>query len=211
MIAAMKNGSMSTMSLLNLYGMVIPAVAGPIFWAEPFGVLQIVGLVAMIVSVFFFRENPTGEVNNRKLQVFLGIACFITSGCAGLTEKIHQSTYARDERSAFLLIAYCTMMLLSLIAFFITKKDSQQPVQNKKLFTIVVITVGLITGAYSFVNLYLAGTLDSLIYYPVANGGALLLTVFISVLFFRERPTAKKIFGFVLGLVSVVLLCFPTI
>ncbi|MBO4594112.1 MAG: EamA family transporter [Clostridia bacterium] len=211
MIYAMKIGSMSTMSLLNLYGMVIPAIAGPIFWAESFGILQIVGLIAMIVSIFFFKEPSTNDNNAGKLQIFLCIACFLMSGSAGLMEKIHQSTYGRAERSEFLAIAYSTMLLISVIIFFITKKNSQVPLRNKKNFIITGILSGLITGGYSFVNLYLAGNLDTLIYYPVANGGALLLTVFISVLLFHEKPTTKKIIGFVLGLISVVLLCFPTI
>lgn len=211
LIVAMKTGSMSTTSLLNLYGMVIPAVAGPIFWAETFGLLQVFGLVAMVVSIFFLRDTSLNEGKKGKYRILLGIACFLLSGNAGLLEKIHQSTYAKDERFQFLTIAYCTMFLISLFVFFITKKNAKAMVQNKKRFITVGIVVGIITGAYSSVNLFLAGTLDSLIYYPVANGGALLFTVLISVLLFRERPTSKKIIGFVLGLISVVLLCFPTI
>ncbi len=209
MIFAMKKGSMATTSLLNLYGMVIPAIAGPIFWKESFGVLQGVGLGVMIISVFFLSGVSTKGEKLSIWPIVLGIACFMFSGLAGLMEKIHQSTPGKSERAVFLAIAYSIMLAISFIIFVCTKKTGEQPVQNKKRFWLVGVVVGLITGAYGSVNLYLAGKLDSLIYYPVANGGALLLTVLVSVLFFREKPGIKKILGFILGLASVILLCIP--
>ena len=208
MIFAMKKGSMATTSLLNLYGMVIPAIAGPIFWKEPFGVLQGVGLGVMIISVFFLSGVSTKGEKFSIWPVILGIACFVFSGLAGLMEKIHQSTPGASERSVFLAIAYSMMLVISFFVFIATRKNNQQPIKNKNRFWIVGVLVGLITGAYGSVNLYLAGKLDSLIYYPVANGGALLLTVLLSVVVFREKPSVKKMIGFVLGLASVLLLCF---
>lgn len=216
MIFAMKKGSMATTSLLNLYGMVIPAIAGPIFWKESFGVLQGIGLGIMIVSVFFLSGVSTKGEKMSIWPIVLGIACFLFSGLAGLMEKIHQSTPGRSERSVFLAIAYSIMLVISCIVFLSTRKATAETNsvnadgKRKMRFWIVGSLVGLITGAYGSVNLYLAGNLDSLIYFPVANGGALLLTVLVSVLFFREKPSIKKIIGFVLGLAAVLLLCFPT-
>jgi multidrug transporter EmrE-like cation transporter len=43
----------------------------------------------------------------------------------------------------------------------------------------------------------------------VANGGALLLTVLISVAVFREKLSARRLAGFLLGLLSIVLLSLP--
>lgn len=210
LIVAMKMGSMSTTSLLNLYGMVIPALAGSLFWREPFGIAQNFGLLAMIASIFFLREQAQDTEKKGKGQGWIAIACFVLSGCAGLMEKIHQSTPAKAERSEFLAVAYCTMLLLSLLVCVITRKNGKEPVRNKKRFLVVGTLVGAITGVYGSVNLFLAGALNSLIYYPVANGGALLLTVLISVAVFKEKPTRKKILGFILGLASVILLCLPT-
>lgn len=209
MVVAMKTGSMSTISLLNLYGMVIPALAGPIFWNEPFGIIQTAGLLFMILSIFFLREKNEGEKTDNS-WILLGGLCFLLSGLAGVMEKIHQSTYARAERSEFLAIAYCAMLLISLLSCIVTRKQVKAST-HKKRFWGVSVSVGLMTGLYGSVNLFLAGALNSLVYYPIANGGALLLTVLLSVVLFREKPTKTKIIGFIIGLISVVLLCIPTV
>lgn len=39
-VAAMRTGPMSLTSLFVLYGMIIPSLAGPIFWREKFGVFR---------------------------------------------------------------------------------------------------------------------------------------------------------------------------
>lgn len=213
MVYAMKSSSMATISLLYLYGMVIPALAGPIFWGESFGIVQGLGLLAMIISIFFLNEeNPKREGERKKWDktaILLGASCFLLSGFAGVMEKIHQSTSAKGERFEFLAIAYCTMFLLSFIVSICTKKQATPPV-DKKRFWFSGLSVGLIAGVYSSVNLYLAGTLDSLVYFPVANGGALLLTLLISVAVFREELKKKKAIGFIFGLISIILLCIPT-
>ena len=68
---------------------------------------------------------------------------------------------------------------------------------------------GAIVSFYSQINLTLAGSLDSLIYYPVANGGALLLTVLVSAVVFREKLTGRRLVGFIAGLASIILLSVP--
>ena len=48
-----------------------------------------------------------------------------------------------------------------------------------------------------------------MIYYPVANGGAMVLTVVVSCLVFKEKFGAARICGAVIGIVGIVLLSIP--
>ena len=68
---------------------------------------------------------------------------------------------------------------------------------------------GMIVGFYSIVNLTLAGALDSMIYYPIANGGAMLLTVLVSVIVFKERFDRMRMIGTGLGLLGILCLSMP--
>ena len=131
--------------------------------------------------------------------------CFFLSGFAGLTEKIHQSTDGRDERTAFLFIAYLIMFLFSAIGIIATKNRGKK---TKSLKPVVINggVSGIIMSFYSLINLTLAGNLDSMVYYPIANGGSLILTVFISIAVFKEKCSKKYIIGFLSGFLSVILL-----
>jgi len=206
-VIAMKIGPMSSTSLMVLYGMIIPAIAGPIFWKEKIGVLAVVGIIFILVSMWLLRKEETqSKAISKKWSAFV-IILFFLSGFAGVLEKIHQSTDGREEKSMFLFVAYLIMFLVSTIGYFMKKKGAQyEPL--KPMVTYSAIS-GIIIGFYAFINLTLAGNLDSMIYYPVANGGAMLLTVLVSVAVFKEKCTKRHIIGFVIGFISILLLSLP--
>ena len=56
-VTAMRYGNMALTSICVMYGMIIPSLAGPIFWQEPFTILQGIGIVMMIVSLWLLGGN----------------------------------------------------------------------------------------------------------------------------------------------------------
>jgi len=207
-ITAMGVGAMSVTSICVMYGMIIPAAAGPVFWHEPIGGLQIAGIVIMLFSLWLIKEKTTET--EKKLSgrwTVLAVAAFFLSGMAGVMEKIHQSTGARDERMSFVFAACTFMFVFSVAAVGITRKKEQKKTTASALLPAVLS--GLVVGFYSTVNLILAGKLASILYYPVANGGAMLLTVLVSVIAFKERFDKRKIIGTGLGLIGILCLSIP--
>jgi len=207
-ITAMRVGAMSTTSICVMYGMIIPAVAGPIFWKESIGILQIVGILLMIASLWLIKgKTPTQEKITSKKWIVLAIFAFVFSGMAGVMEKIHQSTEASAERLPFVFVACAFMFVFSMAARLILRK------KNNKILTRSTVSLaalsGLVLGLYSTVNLTLSGKLDSMIYYPIANGGAMLLTVLVSVIVFKERFDKLRIIGTVIGLLGILCLSIP--
>ena len=212
-IVSMKVGSMSTTAICVMYGMIIPSLAGPIFWKENIGALQIVGICIMIASLWLLKDTEKKTKNQAKSASFKGtvlaLIAFVLSGMAGVMEKIHQSTDGKSEKTMFVLIACLFMVAFSIITYFIIRpKEKENRVIPKPLYPFSSIS-GLIIGLYSIVNLTLAGALDSMIYYPVANGGAMILTVIVSLCFFKERANVSKIIGMALGLCGILLLSLP--
>jgi drug/metabolite transporter (DMT)-like permease len=191
-----------------MYGMIIPAVAGPIFWKEPIGILQIAGIVMMLASLWLIEGRGASRTRpTEKKWIPLAILAFILSGMAGVMEKIHQSTEAREERLPFVLVACAFMLAFSLSVLPFTKCVAES-VAYLPTLSIAALS-GLVIGFYSTVNLILSGKLDSMIYYPVANGGALILTVLASALLFKERMDRPKIIGTAIGLAGILCLSIP--
>ncbi len=207
-ITAMSVGTMSVTAICVMYGMIIPSVAGPIFWSEPIGVLQIPGIILMIVSLWFLKGETSGT--NRKMTtkwLLLALAAFVFSGMAGVMEKIHQSTSGKGERMSFVCIGCLFMLVFSVIAGLILRGKAGNKTRVK--IPPIAILSGIVIGFYASVNLILAGKLNSMIYYPIANGGAMILTVIVSAVVFGERFNKEKILGVVLGLFGILLLSLP--
>ena len=207
-VTAMKHGAMSLTAICVMYGMIIPSLAGPIFWKEAFGVLQAIGIVLMLASLWLLRGKSREKSKTTVTWVLLAIFAFVLSGMAGLMEKIHQSTEGREEKSMFVFVACLAMLAFSIVAGLMAYGKNQK-VAGSKLFWAFGGLTGLIVGAYSIINLTLAGGLDSMIYYPVANGGAMLLTVLVSCAVFKEPLDLCKIIGTVIGLGGIVCLSIP--
>lgn len=207
-ITAMSVGTMATTSACVMYGMIIPSVAGPLFWHESIGLLQIVGMILMLISLWLIKEktSPVKRSFKTKWSV-LAIIAFLLSGMAGLMEKIHQSTEGKDERLQFVFVACGFMLVFSLAAIMITGKKKKGGFSKSTVG--IALLSGLVVGLYSTVNLVLSGKLDSMIYYPIANGGAMLLTVAASAVFFKERFGFLKLVGLTIGLVGILCLSIP--
>ena len=207
LISAMSMGAMSTTSIFVMYGMIIPSISGPIFWKEPVGILQVIGMLMMLLSLWLIRDRTPGEKRTiaRKWLVLAGIA-FLLSGMAGVMEKIHQSTDARNEQLSFVFVACGFILLFSLVAMGFTRKKKTVPTKSAN---ILALLSGLVVGGYSTINLALAGGLDSMIYYPIANGGAMLLTVLVSVIFLKEKFNRVRMTGVIMGLAGILCLSIP--
>ena len=207
-IYAMRAGTMAATSMLVMYGMIIPAVAGPIFWHEPIGALQIVGILMMLVSLALMQGNVSAHsITVNKKWIAPAILAFLLSGMAGVMEKIHQSTEAAAERLPFVALACAFMLAFSLGALLPARRTEKKPLSASMLSTAVLS--GLVIGIYSTVNLTLSGKLDSMIYYPIANGGALILTVLVSVVLFHEQLDKQKAAGVLIGLAGILCLSIP--
>ena len=206
-VIAMKIGPMSSTSLMVLYGMIIPAIAGPIFWKEKISILAVIGIIFILASMWLLRKEEAQSKAISKRWSALVTILFFLSGFAGVLEKIHQSTDGREEKSMFLFVAYLIMFFVSVVGYFANRKNTGA--ESLKPMMAYGGISGIVIGVYAFTNLTLAGGLNSMIYYPVANGGAMLFTVLISVAVFKEKCTKRHIVGFAIGFISILLLSLP--
>ena len=207
-IIAMKVGAMSTTAICVMYGLIIPSLAGPIFWKEEFTLLQGIGITVMLFSLWLLHDRATqSEGAKAKKWIALAAVAFLLSGMAGVMEKIHQSTEGREEKAMFVFVACIFMFLFSLSGTFMTRRERES--LDKRSLLLFSPLVGLVIGIYSITNLTLAGGVDAMIYYPVSSGGAMLLTVLVSCFIFGEALNKKKIVGTILGIIGIVCLSLP--
>ena len=73
----------------------------------------------------------------------------------------------------------------------------------------IMIASGACVAVNNKFNLYLSGVMDSAVFFPIVNGGGLVLTTLAAVLLFKEKLSTKQWIGVVLGIASVVFLCNP--
>lgn len=215
-IAALQVGPMSYTSVIISFSTLISALSGVMFFDEELGWAQIAGIALMLVS-FLLATKSDGEEKKANLKwLSLCLIAFAATGGIGVMQKVHQSSEHQNELNAFLIIAFLSSAILcAIFAVLLKRKGSRDDAtrsknQNQALILIaIMIAGGACIAVNNKFNLYLSGVMDSAVFFPIVNGGGLVLTTLSAVLLFKERLSKKQWIGVVFGIASVVFLCDP--
>ena len=216
-IAALQAGPMSYTSVIISFSTLLSALSGVAFFGEKLGWAQIVGIALMLVS-FVLAARSDAEQRKANLKwLLLCLVTFAATGAIGIMQKVHQSSEYREELNAFLIIAFiASSVFCGILALGLKMRETTETVADKQkkgkifwlLLTIIFVN-GVTVAANNKFNLYLSGVMDSAVFFPIVNGGGLVLTTLAAVLLFREKLTKKQWVGVVFGIASVVFLCNP--
>lgn len=213
-LIALENGPFSYTSVIISFSTLIPAISGRFFWNESIDMIQYLGILLMLICFIFsvdFRKNDR-KANFRWL--IYSFSAFLFTGLIGVMQKLHQSSVYKDELDAFLIVAFGFSFVCScvLMALFRSKRKLFSS-DKKSILTLMPLVLMLLSGIFAALNnklnLYLSGVIDSAVFFPIVNGGGLILTSVAAVIIFKERLTIRQWFGLGIGIVSVILLCNP--
>ncbi len=198
---ALAEGPMHVTTLITTSSMIIPALSG-IFFGEKLSIIKLVAIFVLLVFVFLSLERGENTKINKKWIIYCAIA-FIALGAIGVLQKLHQSSEHKGELFSFLAIAFFASLL------FGTPKAAME--WKKKKFTvkqnIFALLCGVITFAVNFINLKLSGEMPSQIFFPIVNGGGIILSLLSAKILFKEKFTVRQIIGIVGGIASLVVIC----
>lgn len=204
-------GPMSYTTVILTASMIIPAISGRIFWNEEVGVFRYVGVFLMLVSITLSVNKKNGDKKSSFKWLALCLLGFLFNGVIGVMQKIHQSSEHSGELGEFLVIAFVVASAFScgVYLWYKTVKKVEKSISFSPRFGTVWIAAvsGVCIALANQINLYLSGKMDSMIFFPIVNGGGLALATLAAVVLFRERLTAKQWTGIAIGTVSVLLLC----
>lgn len=210
-LQALNLGPLSYTTVILTSAMIIPALSGRIFWDEYISVWQYVGILLVIISIFFSVDKKSGEKSTSVKWLMLCLVVFIIGGSIGIMQKIHQSSAHSDELSEFLLIAFIVSIIFSYVVYWIylnvKKVPRSVPFSIKSSTFLISAACGICFALVNQINLYLSGVMNSAIFFPVLNGGSLIFTIVISIVCFKEKLTKQQWFGLIIGMFAIILLC----
>ena len=102
---------------------------------------------------------------------------------------------------------------MSALTIYTSKKEKESlfaKTSEGKLDIVAIcipIALGVMSAINHRLNLYLSGVMPSAVFFPIVNGGGLVLTTLSAVLLFKERLGKRQWLGVALGVLSVLCLC----
>lgn len=212
-IRALDTGPLSYTTVICALSSVLPTLCGAVFWDETIAPIQWAGILLMLFCMVLSVEKQGNEKGKSvRWLVYCGVT-FLCTGAVGILQKWHQNTVYRDELTPFLIIAFAFSALTSFAGLLSERKKSMaadaQPQKGIPIIGALLCAGGVCAALNNKWNLYLSGVMDSAVFFPVVNGGGLVLTSLAAFLLFRESLSGKQRVGMLLGILSVVFVCNP--
>lgn len=203
-LKALELGPVSYTTVIISLSTLIPALSGAIFWKEKLGIAQIVGMVLLVICLFLSVDFRDKEKKASVAWLIYCLIAFVCAGGIGVMQKIHQTSNYKSEVNAFLIVAFLCSFIYSGILFLwiygmnrksAVTKSTKEATSKWWLWGILLIVSGVAIALNNKLNLILSGLMDSAVFFPLVNGGGLVLTTLAGVIFFKEKLSVLQWIG----------------
>lgn len=196
-LKALKFGTMSFTTFIIGSGLVIPIIFGAIVWKENITLFQLILLILLIFSISLSLNLSKGKVGLKWLG--LAILSMLFLGAIGIIQTIQQESDYSKEFIGFLRYSFIFTVIINFLGWQICRRKQKASFTIKSSAILQAGFSGSFMGAVHIINLYLAGALPKVIFFPVSNGGLIFVTLISDLVFFKERLNLKQWIGIILG------------
>lgn len=192
---------------------IIPTVVSIIYYGDTITIFKIIGIIAAIVAIYFItyqKEKTSKNINDKndfisKNAWLLPIIIFVGGGISDTIFNMIQRNYTPDGFDHIVSVTIFFGALLSGIIAFGLKKE---------MYTWKNLIAGIVLGIPNYGSLYFL--LQALKYtgytpstlFPINNISIICVTSIIGLIIFKESFSTRKIIGFALAIISIVLIGF---
>lgn len=207
-LLSMSLGSMSFSVLFTYLSALIPTVFGCIYRDALPSAVQIAGLVLMVIT--FILSIDFDEKSGMSIKWLLAVTgSFLGMGLVGVCQTVHQTSKHAGEIHGFLFWAFlfsALLFTLLYIPYSLKSRKNGEKKQYRPIDRVSMIITGIFVGAINLLCLYLSGKLPSVIFFPIVNGGVIILSGLASMFIFKEKLPPKKVAGLIIGIIATCLI-----
>ncbi len=201
---ALKSGKTGICATVYSLGFIFPTLSG-VFWNEKISICDIIGIcIAVCMIVLCKSGNEKGGKSKEKNYIFPLVMAMIASGGLGIMQKFQQNSEFSRQKSLFLIIAFALACIWSAV-FYLIAPDGNSG-ESKKNKSKIAFCIGIVFAASNLCNTVLSGKLDAAVLFPALNIGAIIFSVLLGRIFYKEKNTKKDIAILGMGAVSIILL-----
>lgn len=197
---ALANGPMNITLLITTSSTLIPTLSG-VFFGEQFSFTKL-GIVFILIGFIYISLEQKDNSGINKTWFAYALLTFLSQGAVGVLQKVHQVSVHKEEVSGFLFVAFIFSFIINRIRI---KEIKEVHIPRK---TIAYATIcGVCTFSVNYLNLKLAGLLPTQIFFPLVNGGSMVLSQIMAVVLFKETLSTKQFIGLAGGICSLIAIC----
>ena len=208
-LLAVRKGAYMMLDVFLTIGVIVPLVLSNIFFGEEIRINQWAGLAILLVAVVIMcsYNNQIKEKMSISSLVLL-IFCGTSNGLTDFSQKWFTKSVGGDA-AVFNFYTYVFSAVVLIILYLIERiKNPSRGSEGLliKNIGIYVTIMALCLFANSYFKTLAASYLSSAALYPLNQGSALILSSFMSAIFFKEKLTPRCIIGIILSFVGLLVI-----
>ena len=204
-LLSVKSGAYMMVEVFLLLGVIVPIVLCRIFFNEEFSLRQLLGIFLLLAAVYVmctYNKSIKGKI--KPLELILLILCGVSNGLTDFSQKLFVKMKHHAAVAAFNFYSYLFAGVLLLFAYFVfrkfeSKKNSAPPLSASAVKSVwfFILIMAICLFAHSFFKTQSAAYLDAVQLYPLSQGISVLISLFLSSVFFKEKINIRCIVGIV--------------
>lgn len=200
---ALRSGPVSITTLIGNSSLLLSISVSALLWKENITLIQCIGVALLIFSIILctYKKSESVFKVNWKIYSFF-FAVF--SGLVGITFKAFSKSGNTEYTNDMMIVSAITMTACYFLISI--KNNGLKPFfnpKNKQNFAFYALITGLLSCAYNRLNITLSGKIDSIIFFPLFNGGVILLSCVLGFVLCGEKLTLKQTSGIITGCVAL--------
>lgn len=206
-VQAIRIGSLSITALLNQCSLIIPTLFGLVVLNDDVGHIGYIGIAALFTALVLVKPKYSDGLNSEKKissrWLFWMAIGFAGNGMCSTVQKLQQLKYDGCYKNEFMMIALFIVFILMFVAAKPNKTDIKRDIVDTLKYSPVN---GIANGACNMLIMVLTGLLPTAVLFPSVSAGGMILTFIISLTVYKEKLPARQLIGYVLGVISIVLI-----
>ena len=210
-LISVKKGAYMMLDVFLMLGVLVPLLAGKLFFDEFIKTTQWIGIGILFIAVYImcsYNNSIKGKMSI--VSLVLLIVCGVANGLTDFSQKLFMKM-AEDTPIAIFNFYTYIFSALTLLVFYcvfnkVEKVDGEKKSSGIKQIFGYILVMSICLFANSYFKTKAAGFLDSAQLYPLNQGMALMLSSAMSAVLFHERLTVKCILGLVISFAGLIII-----
>lgn len=213
-LLSVRTGAYMMVEVFLLIGIIVPIVLCRVCYGEEIGIWQIAGIAVLLVAVYIMTAYNSSVKGKMSLSAFtLLLICGLSYGISDFSQKVFVYEIPEGSVAAFNFYTYVFASLTLAVAYPIFRSVDRRSQENlRKPMAVIkpiwhfVLIMAACLFANSFFKTLAAQRLDAVLLYPLNQGCAVVLSLLMSAIVFKEKITAKCILGICLSFVALLII-----
>lgn len=202
-VLAIKTGPLSITMLVYSYSLLIPTFYGIFFLHEPVNNALFLGLLALAVALYLINRNKNESTKFHPMWIVYIFLAFLGNGMCSTVQKMQQIRFSGAYKNELMVVALVIVTLVLSVIGLCQKGNKTEMLKDCIRYAPLK---GICNGIINFLVMTVSASLPNAVLFPSISAGSIVLTFICSMTIYHERLSKSQLVGYVLGVISVILL-----